>query len=291
MLKTTCFSLVLVVLNFWLITNSAQAQESKFIPCSGTTCTECHFVQMGNAIIVWLIAIMFLIFAVMAFSAGWKLITSTGNTQAVTDAKSKLSNAIIGLIIVLAGWLLVDTIMRGLLKGGTGEIEGYGLWSRVECGEQFKSGIVREGKTAEDPGQDGVVPPSDPSPGTTAHSDAVTALGSNFTLVSSGSCSDKNNPKCTSLDGVRDQTIDRIKELQSTVGVPLVITGGTEVGHSEKGEYTHGNGYKIDIRPTPALNDYIYENFEKIGPTKYKDGNGNTYYRHEPDHWDITITN
>jgi hypothetical protein len=114
----------------------------KFVTCSGTTCSACNFVEMGNAIIVWMIGMMFVIFAVMMVSAGFGLITSGGNTQAVSDAKSKFTNALIGLLIVLGGWLLVDTIMRGLLKGGTGDIEGYGPWSEVKCGYQSTTQVV-----------------------------------------------------------------------------------------------------------------------------------------------------
>lgn len=286
---------------FGVVTRPQLARAIDFVTCSGTTCSACNFVEMANAVIVWLIGMVFVIFAVIAVIAGFKLITSGGNIQAVSDAKSKLTNALIGLIIVLAGWLLVDTIMRGLLVGSDGSIGGYGPWSEVKCGTQKVTGIVREGdnpayetvvqNTAS--GIDGVEPAVNTSElGYASHQDGVSALNpGGFTLTSSGACTDKNNKSCTSLEGIRPTTINRVNELQKKVNVPLNITGGTETGHSEKGEYTHGNGYKVDIRPNDTLNNYIYTNFTKIGPTKYKDSNGNTYYRHEPDHWDITITN
>jgi hypothetical protein len=88
---------------------------------------------MGNTILNWLIGVLFVVFAVILAVAGWGLVTSAGNQTALNDAKSKFTNAFIGLIIVLAAWLLVDTLMRGLIKGGEGEIEGFGLWSEIEC--------------------------------------------------------------------------------------------------------------------------------------------------------------
>jgi len=91
---------------------------------------------MGNTVLNWLIGVMFVVFAVIVAVAGWGLITSGGNQTALSAAKSKFTNAIIGLIIVLAAWLIVDTIMRGLVTGGAGEIEGFGPWSQIECVDQ-----------------------------------------------------------------------------------------------------------------------------------------------------------
>lgn len=104
-----------------------------FVPCDGVDCNACHLVEMGNTILVWLIGVMFVVFAVILAIAGWGLVTSGGNQTALSDAKSKFTNALIGLFIVLSAWLLVDTIMRGLLESGDGTITGYGLWSQVEC--------------------------------------------------------------------------------------------------------------------------------------------------------------
>lgn len=289
-LKKASISLIVAVLYF--SPNLAGAQN--FVPCSGASCSSCHVVQMANSIIVYLIGMMFVIFAVMMVWAGFGMITSGGSPDAHKSAKNKLMNSFIGLIIVLVGWILVDTVMRGLLKGGEGIINGFGPWSEVKCDAQTVSRIVREGADAPDPGSEGVAAPS-PSSAAGTPIDQSTASASfpadKFTVSSSGNCSDKNNMKCTSFDGIRPTTVSRIVELQNAVGTPFTITGGTETGHSEKGTYSHGNGYKVDIKPVPELNSYIYKNFTKIGPTKYQDRNGNTYYRHEPDHWDITITN
>lgn len=108
-----------------------------FVPCSGASCSACDLVKLGNDILAWLIGLLFVIFAVMVALAGYGLATAGGNPQAKSEAKQKLTNAIVGIIVVLASWLLVDTIMRGLLStGNTGVIDGYGPWADVRCGEQ-----------------------------------------------------------------------------------------------------------------------------------------------------------
>lgn len=108
-----------------------------FVPCSGTDCTFCDFADMANTILVWLIGFMFIIFAIIMLMAGFGLVTSGGNPSAKSAAKDKFMNAIVGLIIVLSAWLIVDTIMRGVLADRDGTIDGWGPWSEVRCwGEQ-----------------------------------------------------------------------------------------------------------------------------------------------------------
>ena len=104
-----------------------------FVPCSGNQCNLCHLAQMANSILIWLVGFMFIIFAVIMVIAGFGLISSGGNPAAKQAAKDKFVNAIIGLIIALSAWLLVDTIMRGLLSSGDGTLQGWGPWSEVQC--------------------------------------------------------------------------------------------------------------------------------------------------------------
>lgn len=103
------------------------------VPCEdGTKCTACHLIQLANNVINWLISILMVVFAILIMWAGFKLVTSGGNTSAKQDAKNTFTNAIIGLIIVLAAWILVDTMLRALL-GNNGDIAGYGPWSSISC--------------------------------------------------------------------------------------------------------------------------------------------------------------
>jgi len=110
--------------------------------CDGRTCSACHIVELANRLIKWLIGIVMMLFAVLAVWAGFNLVTSGGNPTALTEAKGRFTNAFIGLLIVLSAWLIVDTLMRGIVNGANGEIEGYGPWSQVQCMTQTESRIV-----------------------------------------------------------------------------------------------------------------------------------------------------
>ncbi len=135
----TSLGFVAIALVFVLapIDISYAEEPGGFLTCDGTSCSFCNLIEMANIIIVWLFAILFIIFAIIMFSAGWGMITAGGNDVALDTAKKKFQNAIIGIIIIMAAWLLIDVFMKGLLTNG--EIEGWGPWSEVECQTQTEA--------------------------------------------------------------------------------------------------------------------------------------------------------
>lgn len=271
----------------------AQDGVGGFVPCGGADCNFCHLMQLGNSVLNWLFTIVFVIFGVIMVAAGFELVTSGGNRTRLDDAKKKLTNALIGIIIMFAAWLLVDTLLKGVLNEEF--VEELGPWNQISCDggqvgfEQARLVVGDDSVREDDAWFTGTDGGTVDQPGELDHDTAAARLNDDISISSSGRCTDSSQSNCTSLEGVREQTIDRINELQEAVGVPIVITGGTEAGHSE-GDRSHANGYKIDLRTTPALNEYIYNNFTQTGPTTYTDENGNAYYRHPPDHWDVTVT-
>ncbi|MCT2587015.1 hypothetical protein [Actinophytocola gossypii] len=123
-----------------------------------------------------------------------------------------------------------------------------------------------------------------------SHSDATSRLrSSGITWSSSGNCSDRNVPTCTSFEQVNLATIQGIQTLRSATGCAINVTGGTETGHAE-GTYSHWNGYKLDTSLSSCLNGYIEGTFTYIGGSKWQSGSGNVYYK-EGNHWDITYYN
>ncbi len=119
--------------------------DTPFVPCDGgpnNPCGSCEIVSMANTIIQWLIGITFMLFAVLFAIAGFKLVTSGGDTAAKSAAKASLVNALIGLVLILAAWLIVDTLMKALVSGNKegnggakidGVINGWGPWAEVKC--------------------------------------------------------------------------------------------------------------------------------------------------------------
>lgn len=125
------------------------------------------------------------------------------------------------------------------------------------------------------------------------HSQAASRFNSSgITWSSSGGCSDRNNPTCTSFSQIRLATVQGAQTLKSASGCAVHITGGTETGHAG-GTYSHWNGYKLDFRPYSCLSGYITSAFTYIGErgdgaALYKAASGNIYAR-ESNHWDVTF--
>lgn len=88
------------------------------VPCSGVNCSLCDLVQLAQNIINAGIYISIFLSAVFFAYAGW-LYVSSGFEKVgdIAKAKSIFWNVTIGLVIILAAWLVVDTVVRGLVQG------------------------------------------------------------------------------------------------------------------------------------------------------------------------------
>jgi peptidoglycan hydrolase-like protein with peptidoglycan-binding domain len=124
-------------------------------------------------------------------------------------------------------------------------------------------------------------------------------IGSKFLLYSSGrgykeSWANRSRRNRTSLEWLRMSTIKGALILRKYVKGRMVITWGTEVGHA-RGRLSHQNGYKIDIdSPGPILKYLAKLRGRRTFPMNAKmtrtiEGQKMTFYRHEPDHVDITF--
>ncbi|GLX01094.1 hypothetical protein [Microtetraspora sp. NBRC 16547] len=125
-----------------------------------------------------------------------------------------------------------------------------------------------------------------------AHTGALQQLrGAGLRWRSSGGCVDRTKPTCTSLEGLRYGTLTQAIELKRRSDCRIVITGGTEVGHSA-GRYSHKNGFKIDIAHNPCIDAYVTKTFgywttRGDGARMYRPETGRDVYADEANHWDI----
>ena len=269
------------------------------VPCDGPDCQACHVVELGQNIVTFLIQIASFI-AVLVFAyGGFLMVTAAGNTGQVSKAKEMFTDALVGILIVLSGWLVIDTVMKwafqGLTEGEEGSelyeaTKGFGPWNQINCVAQPK--FAREGDAP------GAVVVGTPQQGQVTDDVARTSLtNAGVTIVSSGNCSDPSIKTCTSLQGMRQDTVDQVLALKSACATcSVVVTGGTEAGHAS-GATSHNQGYKVDIGAhDAALNAYLTSNLTRSGTrsgahggARYLDSCGNEYVR-ESTHWDITVT-
>ncbi|MBY0538255.1 pilin [Patescibacteria group bacterium] len=103
-------------------------------------CQACYAVELVNNVVSWLVMILGVIAAILIVVAGARLVTSGGNASAKEQAKSSMTNLIIGYIIVLSAWLVMDYGLRALLvEGGDAR---FGVWNSISCVAQPVSNTV-----------------------------------------------------------------------------------------------------------------------------------------------------
>ena len=62
---------------------------------------------------------------------GIMYIVSAGNEQLVKSAKNVIKQALVGVVIVLVAWLIINTVMLVLVKGDMSA--GAGNWWNFSC--------------------------------------------------------------------------------------------------------------------------------------------------------------
>ena len=105
------------------------------VPCING-CTLCDLFVLIKNVVDFLVKDIAVPLAVIIFIyGGIMMLTSAGSEEKIKKGKTALGQAIWGLIIVFAAWLIIDTIIKGFAAGGQGIIQGWGPWNQIpNCG-------------------------------------------------------------------------------------------------------------------------------------------------------------
>jgi len=120
MLALFCFILAIP-----LVTSAAL--PDKIVPCNGVDCDVCDIAKLAQNTLNAGIYIAIFLSAILFAWAGWKYVTAGGESGKVKSAREIFTNVLIGLIIILAGWLVVDTIMKTFVS----ESATLGPWNEI----------------------------------------------------------------------------------------------------------------------------------------------------------------
>ena len=85
------------------------------IVCNGPDCTFASLILLVKAGITDLVLISTYIAVGVCMFAGFKLLTSGGNTKARDFAKNAFTKVVIGYVIIFSAWLIVYTIINALI--------------------------------------------------------------------------------------------------------------------------------------------------------------------------------
>jgi hypothetical protein len=110
-------ALVLVCLmSLWMPFSSRAA--AYLVPCGGPTqnpCTVVDIFTLVARVTNWLIAVSGLYAVYLLINAGFYLAISVGNEESITKYKSSIINALVGLVLALAAFMIVNTVVNVLL--------------------------------------------------------------------------------------------------------------------------------------------------------------------------------
>lgn len=109
--------------------NLAMAQLVPVACNDPDSCGTCEFAAMINNIIQFIIEVGVLLAVASMIYAGFMFVTARGNEGQLTKARGIFTNVVIGLVLILAAFLIVNTVMNGLLGTGNGAVS----WQQIEC--------------------------------------------------------------------------------------------------------------------------------------------------------------
>lgn len=176
---------------------------------------------------------------------GVQLIMSGASEKIRGDAQSRIYDAIWGLLLAFSAWLILDIINPGLVNMN---LEIPDVKMPIIAVKEEPAGVNRDKISEND----------------------ARAQFSEIGISVKNQCSSGKSVDCVQLEGIRQSTIDELKNLKEQFpGAKIYVTGGTESGHSS-GTTSHSNGYKVDLMLNAELDSYIMKNFIESG--KRSDG-------------------
>lgn len=309
---------------------SYSVQAAGVVPCGGTgingapaeQCTLCHLFEGIQNIVSWGKSVLVIIALVAIVAGAIMYVISAGNSGMMELGRNVIKQALWGVVITLAAWLIVNTIlwlMASKLTDGGDNFLSIASWYDFQCStEIITPGAVSVSSTK--PNADGTCNPGyhlsqsgqsclEDAPPVPDGTNAVNSVGENgvrntlsengITVNRPNACNPGQTSGCTDVGNLRENSINGIIDFKKNCGddCPIMLNGGSEGNkiHNENGVYNHINGYKVDIAPNAQVDNYITNNpdFTRIpgtrsdGATGYRDKAGNTYYR-EKTHWDVT---
>jgi hypothetical protein len=107
----------------------ALGQGYGLVPCGNAgqpMCDTSFVATFANGLINFLITMLGVIAVIVLVIVGFQMVMSAGDPGAWKAAKDRFTNIVIGIIIILAAWLVVDTIMS-ILTG-----QGLDFWGRFQ---------------------------------------------------------------------------------------------------------------------------------------------------------------
>ena len=92
-----------------------------FASCTGVNCTTCDLFETGQRVIYFIMTLALFVFGpIMVTIGGIMMLISGGNEERFSGGKKMATGAVIGILIALAAFLIVNTLLATIAKQITG---------------------------------------------------------------------------------------------------------------------------------------------------------------------------
>ncbi|MFQ5540824.1 MAG: pilin [Candidatus Paceibacteria bacterium] len=251
----------------------------------------CDIIHLANNLIGFAVYLSVMVASVMFAYAGFLYVTAAARSDNLNQAKGIFGKVFLGLVIVLAAWLIVDIILSVFTE------KDFGFWSDIKC-EEFTF------VTPTDLGAIETVPIDERLETENRALLSIVDIGVNHP----NACEPGQTKECITTAGLSTRTIGYIMETKkacdATVGAScdITVTGGSEEGHAGgTNPGSHGAGDKVDLRITPNVRTYIETQVDSgafsvvedpiFGSAQWVDVETGAVWTDEGDHYDICVEN
>jgi hypothetical protein len=215
-----------------------------------------------------------------------------------------------GLIPILGGWLVIDTMMRALVG------QKLGPWNDFNCTAMNANVFADSNSSSNTRGIVGIDDPYSDIGGGSKKRDPETSMsvkgngGGTYRAdehdgndvrtfligegvsFARGACTDNpNNDNCIDMSKAREYVVQQVATIKrSCSSCDVVVERGSEPVASERGLYTHLTGYTLDIKRNDEVDTFLINILTNESGNQYEDTCKNTYEQQDTV-WKITVWN
>ncbi len=113
------------------ITTDEKDQDGNVYLCIYDECTTCGLVTLAKNLIQFAVFLAVIVAALLFTYAGALYLFSASNPGNISKAHRIFWDVLLGLVFVLAAWMVIDVIMKVLYGDGP---QNWGPWNEVLCG-------------------------------------------------------------------------------------------------------------------------------------------------------------
>jgi type IV secretory pathway VirB2 component (pilin) len=244
-----------------------------------STSNPCPFGNYLNIMIKLVIGFAAVLAMIMIIAGGIEYMTSE-LVSSKESGKETILHAILGLLIALIAYTLLNTINPQLLSACLNTLPQATITIddnpqtpiSTPNGTFYCTGTAGATTTINGATVKGYQVGSPSNQNWLKIAGSPASLPSGVTVLPSGDCSYVGQPNCTSIDGLNPDKVDAIATACGSK-CSIIITGGTECWlHGSEGQSTthHPNSDTVDLRATPQLNAFFNNgntNFPNDGKT------------------------